>query len=254
MPITAAQIEKQLHTRVFGRPLYVHEELASTNDTAKALAAAGAPEGTAVVAGRQTAGRGRRGRTFASAQGGVYLSFLLRPNHPLDPGMVTSCAAVAVARAIRRVSGVEVGIKWVNDLLIDGKKVCGILAEGGLNAVGGMEYMIVGIGVNVATVDFPPEVAKIATSLAASGVVVDPAALVAAILEAWEAAYATLASGDFLEEYRRRSVVLGHPVTVWRGSERFPAVAEGIDHQARLLVRTAEGLVTLDSGEVSVRL
>ena len=253
--VTENAIRDKLKNRIFGRDIRVASVLPSTNDTAKALAATGASEGTVVVADRQTAGRGRRGRTFLSPEGGVYMSVVLRPAADVDPGLVTCCAAVAVARAIGRFCDLSVGIKWVNDLLVDGRKVCGILAEGGLDsATGGLSYIVLGIGVNVGRVDFPTELEAVATSLEAQGASIDRAALVAAILEEWESLYATLPAGEFMEEYRRRSVVLGRSLTVMRGDERFTAVADAIDDRGHLVVRTDAGQMTLRSGEVSVRL
>ena len=253
--VTKESISAALRTAVFGKNLQVESVLPSTNLTAKALAAAGAPEGTVVVADRQTAGRGRLGRSFASPAGGVYLSVILHPSPDTDPGLVTACAAVAVARAVRRLCDLPVGIKWVNDLLIRGRKVCGILAEGGLDpATGGLSYIVLGVGVNVQKAAFPADLQPIVTTLEEEGASVDRTALIAAILEEWEKAYATLPAGDFLEDYRLLSVVLGREITVWRGSEHFAATAEAIDGSGHLVVRTAEGTLTLRSGEVSVRL
>lgn len=254
MPLTADAVRAHLHTACFGRSLTVYEEVDSTNTAARLLAAEGAPEGTAVAACRQQAGRGRRGREFHSPEGGIYLSVILRPAVPVSPGLITSCAAVAAARAIRRLTGLDVGIKWVNDLFLNGRKVAGILAEGELSPTGELEYIILGIGINVAAVPLPAAVADIATSLEAEGCRPALGALIAALLEEWETAYATLPSGDFLEDSRRLSVVLGKTVTVLRGEESFPAVAEAIDDQGQLVVRTADGPLTLTSGEVSLRL
>ncbi len=255
MAICAENIKKELTTQAFGQYLLVYEQVASTNDTARAHAMAGAAEGTTVVAARQTAGRGRRGRQFASPDGGLYMSMVLRPAEGITPGAVTSCCAVAVARAIRRVCGVDVGIKWVNDLYINGRKVCGILAEGVLAPAGGFAYMILGIGINLAHTALPPEVAAIATSLEQAGATTtQPETLIAAILQEWETAYATIATGDYLADSRRLSVVLGQPVTVFRGSDTFQAVAEAIDDEGRLVVRRPEGIDTLESGEVTLRL
>lgn len=254
-PITEAAIRAMLHTTTFGSDLRVEPVLSSTNATAKELAAAGAQSGAVVVADRQTAGRGRLGRFFASPMGGVYMSLILRPETDIDPGLVTACAAVVVARALRRLCDLSIGIKWVNDLFIRGRKVCGILAEGGLDpATGKLSYIVLGIGVNVQKATFPEELESIVTTLEDEGAAVDRAALIAAILEEWEAAYATLSTGDFLADYRRLSVVLGRQVTVARGGEIFSATAEVIDDAGHLLVRTADGLLTLRSGEVSVRL
>ncbi|MBQ5840748.1 MAG: biotin--[Clostridia bacterium] len=226
MPLTTTAIEKHLHTARFGRPLFVHEELDSTNLTARRLTAQGAAEGTTVVACRQTAGRGRLGRSFHSPDGGLYLSMILRPAQTADTGLITSCAAVATARAIRRVTDLPVGIKWVNDLYIHGRKVCGILAQGELSPAGELTAVILGIGINVAAAPFPSELTPIATSLEEAGCRPSRAALVAAVLEEWEQAYATLHTGDFLEESRRLSVVLGREITVLRGDASFSAVAQ----------------------------
>lgn len=253
-PITEETIRACLHTHTFGRDIRVEPCLPSTNTTAKELAAAGASEGTVVIARRQTAGRGRLGRSFSSPEGGVYMSLILRPAADTDPGLVTSCGAVAVARAIRRLCDLPVGIKWVNDLLIHGRKVCGILAEGVLDPTGGLTAIVLGLGINVAAATFPDDLKPILTTLENEGATVDPSALIAAVLEEWEQAYATLSTGDFLAESRRLSVVLGRPVEVIRGAERFAAVAEAIDDQGHLVVRTETGLQTLRSGEVSLRL
>lgn len=254
--LDSALLERYLHTRRFGHPLRVVEETDSTNRLAREWAAAGAPEGAAVAADRQTAGRGRRGRAFFSPPGGVYLSVVLRPAADADPGRITSCAAVAVARAIERFAAVSVQIKWVNDLLVHGRKLCGILTEGELDpSTGALRYGVLGIGINVGAAVFPPPLAEIATSLANEGCTVERERLIAAVLEELEDAYARMGDGAFLEESRRRSAVLGRPVTVLRGEERFEAMAEAIDEQGRLIVRMDDGcLQILHSGEVSLRL
>ena len=255
-PLNSVLVENCLQTRRFGRLLRAVGETDSTNRLAREWAAAGAPEGAAVVADRQTAGRGRRGRAFFSPPGGIDLSVVLRPTAGMDPGRITSCAAVAAARAIERFAAFPVQIKWVNDLLVHGRKVCGILTEGELDpATGALRYGVLGIGINVGMAVFPPPLAEIATSLANEGCSVERERLIAAVLEELESAYARMGDGSFLEESRRRSAVLGRPVTVLRGDERFEAVAEAIDEQGHLVVRTADGrLLTLHSGEVSLRL
>ncbi len=254
-PLTEAAIRRHLHTTTFGQALVVEPLLPSTNILARSLAENGAAEGTAVVADEQSAGRGTRSRTFFSPQGGVYLSIILRPR-ATDAGLITSCAAVATARAIERLCPLDVHIKWVNDLYIGGRKLCGILTEAGLNSVtGAIDYVVLGIGVNVAGTRLPPSIADIATSLAGEGYSVDRAALIAAILEEWEHAYATIATRDFLIESRRRSCVLGRMITVSHGSNPFTATAEAITDDGHLVVRTADGdCYTLSSGEVSIQL
>lgn len=255
-PVSVGEIRAHLHTAVFGRQLVAEPLLPSTNTAARRLAQDGAPEGTVVTADAQSAGRGRRGREFFSPAGGVYLSIVLRPGPETDAGLITSCAAVAVARAIESLCPQTVQIKWVNDLLIGGRKVCGILTESELEPqTGALRFAILGIGINVAAAVFPPPLDKLATSLGNEGTAPDRNRLIAALLNEWERAYAAMGSGAFLAESRRRSAVLGRTVTVERGNERFCAYAEAIDDAGRLQVRTPDGkTIVLPSGEVSIRL
>ncbi len=252
--VTEAAIRQHLHTAMFGRDLHVAAVLPSTNLTARELAQGGAPEGAVVVAAAQTAGRGTRSRSFFSPQGGVYMSIILRPQDA-DGCLITSCAAIAVARAIERLCPLSVQVKWVNDLYVGGRKLCGILTEAGFTPDNTLDYVVLGIGVNVAAVDFPPDIAAIAASLGNEGCTVERAALIAAILEEWEIAYADIGSGAFLAESRARSCVLGRRVTVTRGSEQFTATARDINDRGHLLVETDDGdTVALLSGEVSIRI
>ena len=143
-------------------------EIDSTNRYLKELAATGAPEGTVVIANKQSAGRGRLGRSFFSPEEkGIYMSILLRPEIELERAvLITSMAAVAVARAVERVSTIPAQIKWVNDIFINRKKVCGILTEAGINTEkGSLDYAVLGIGVNVGSMEFPAELKEIATSV-----------------------------------------------------------------------------------------
>ena len=251
--LTKETVLSRLHTARFGRDLQVVDTTVSTNTDLRQLAAEGAPEGTTLVAVTQTGGRGRRGRTFFSPEGGIYLSTLLRPA-TADIGQITSAAAVAAARAIERLCPLEVGIKWVNDLYIDGRKVCGILAEGEFEPHGTPAYVLLGFGINVAPCKMPDELKDIATSLGNLCPPPSRAALVAALLEEWERAYSALSAEDIVAESRRRSVVLGRQVTVMRGAEQFLATAVDITAAGHLLVRTAAGETELASGEVSLRL
>ncbi len=252
--LTEAAIRRHLHTAVFGKTLVVESLLPSTNAVARAMARDGAAEGTTVVAAAQSAGRGTRGRAFFSPQGGVYMSLILRPRAD-DAGFLTSCAAVAVARAIERLCPLTVEIKWVNDLYIGGRKLCGILTEAGFAPNGRtLDHVVLGIGVNVAAADFPPDIATIATSLGNEGTTVDRAALIAAILDEWEAAYAAIGTRAFLDESRRRSCVLGKTVTVSHDGAVYTARAAGITDEGHLVVETPAGdRVTLKSGEVSIK-
>lgn len=218
----------------------------STNEYLKSLAKNGAPAGTAVLAETQTAGRGRLGRPFFSPPGsGLYLSALLRPA-TLDPGRITTLAAVVTAEAIEEICGLEVAIKWVNDLFFEGKKLCGILTEGAGNG-----FAILGIGINVSNRAFPPELAPIATSLErACGKVADRNRLAASILAKLK--NADPCSAAHMAEYRRRSLVLGREVGLPNG-ERVRAV--GIDDDGALCVVGADGTPRrIATGEVSIKL
>ena len=205
----------------------------------------GAPHGTLICAREQASGRGRFGRAFYSpAESGVYMSLILRPQLPAERSvLLTSMTAVAVARAIERLADVEVKIKWVNDLFIGDRKVCGILCEAGMDFESGqLEYAVVGIGVNTARAAFPAELAAVATSVGnACGSDVSNNRLIAEICNEMEALYPELASGEFMAESRARSNVVGRRVMVARGEERFTATALDIDEQGGLVVRTEAG-------------
>lgn len=233
--------------------------LSSTNAFVKDLAASGAPTGTVVLAERQTAGRGRLGRSFYSPMGsGIYLTVLLRPRFaPRDASSVTTFAAVAVARAMERVCDVRAEIKWVNDVWINGRKVCGILAEATLASSGAaIDSIALGIGINVTESAFPEELLRIATSLEReSGVRVDRNHLTALLLEELSPLLDGNAPSAHMDEYRRRSFVLGREITVVSGDRSFPATASRIEEDGNLIVLCADGREErIVAGEVSLRL
>lgn len=221
-------------------------ETDSTNRVAKELARQGADHGTVVSALRQTAGRGRLGRSFFSPEGGIYLSVILRPRLPLaDRTLLTPMAAVAVCRAVEELCGVSPRIKWVNDLYLGNKKLCGILCEGTGDAV------IVGIGLNYAMPPdgFPPDIPATALYPAGGGPV-SKQGLTEAIAKAVLAAEPR----ECMSEYRRRNLVPGKTVTVHPvGGEPYSARALDIDDRGRLVVECDRGTMALDSGEVSIR-
>ena len=216
------------------------ETLPSTNDACRRLLSAGAGE-CLVLAERQTGGRGRRGRAFFSPPGGLYMSVAF-PAAPDELGL-TCRAAVVTAEAIEAVTGRVCGIKWVNDLLYQGKKVCGILAE----TAG--ERVIVGIGVNLAPAPLPPELEGTVGFLDCGDVRERLAAEIARGLLRRDA-------GDraFLTAYRRRSVVLGREITCYLGERVFRARALEIDDTGALVVEGPDGRETLRWGEVSIRI
>ena len=249
--------------RIVGRRIDCFASIDSTNDYLKRIAADGAPDGTVAVAAEQTAGRGRRGRSFQSAADqGVYLSALLRPQ--LGAGALlplTGLCAAAMCSAVERVCAVRPKIKWTNDLVLNGKKLCGILTEMSLEAeTGRLQYLVVGIGVNVLheAVDFSPEVAEIATSLQMQlGHPVSRPALAAAMIEGLDRLYTALKTGNlsaYLAAYRRDCVNLGKTVQLLGTQGRETVTAVGIDDEFGLVVRAADGTEkTVRSGEVSVR-
>ncbi len=244
------RIVSQLNSNRFA--VMVMEQTDSTNTALREMAQYGATEGVTLIADTQSGGRGRRGRTFASPQGGLYLSTLLRPQGDADPGVITCRAAVAAARAIESLCDLNVEIKWVNDLFVAGRKVAGILAEGVLSPEGTLTAVVLGIGINVAGT-LPPELRDIATTLADQGVSLTREDLAAAFLNGL--AHTLCADAEeMMEESRRRSLVLGRTVTVVRGNDTFTATARAITDRGHLVVDTAAGEITLTSGEVSLRL
>ena len=252
---TVQEIQSYI-TGSYGREMALYETIDSTNNAAKLLAKNGALHGSVVVATRQTNGKGRLGRQFDSPAGaGIYITFILRPTCPIRDAalLLTPAAAVAVSRAIAAVSGVQVKIKWVNDLYFAGKKLCGILTESAVRPDGTLDYAVVGIGVNCKAVERPPELQHKITSIEQAGGTVSAARLIAEICNQMEEVCEQLESRAFLEEYRARSCVLGRKVTVVQGAASFEAQAVAITDDAALVVRTKQGEQTLCSGEISLR-
>ena len=235
------------------------ERVDSTNNACKRLAAEGAPDGTAVLTGMLTAGRGRRGRTFGSPPGGLYLSLILRPHAQPEALMhLTAMVAVAAARAIERVSGVYPGIKWTNDLVLGKKKLCGILTEIGIEAESReVDFAVVGIGSNCAHAELPPEVAAMSADLeTATGKKPDRSRLAAELVRSlYEMEQALFTQKDaWLAEFSAHCVTIGQDVKLVRGDEVQFAHADGIDGEAALLVTNPDGTAgVIASGEVSVR-
>lgn len=232
----------------------------STNALLRERANAGAPEGSVILAGTQTRGRGRLGRQFYSpADSGLYLSLLLRPAgwSPAQAVRVTTMAAVAACQAIEAVSGREAAIKWVNDIFMDGRKVSGILTEGSFNLeIGSLDYIVLGIGINL----YPPDAGFPADISATAGAVFpQPCSdgknrVAAEFLNRFLEIYRSGDLAGYTAEYRRRSFILGKAVDVLSPEGKRPAVALDVDGDCRLLVRYEDGTVEqLSSAEVSVR-
>lgn len=250
-----------------GQQVHYFSEIGSTNDEAARLAAAGAPEGTVVLAAAQTAGRGRRGRSWHSPPGaGIYVSVVLRaaagPTGRGDGSLITLMAGGAAAEAVERAAGVVPALKWPNDLVVERstasgverRKLAGILAEGA--AVGGaFTSVVLGIGINVRPTAYPAELAGIATSLETErGGDVDEGEVVAELLAALARGRHELRGGEtarVLDRWRRYGrPLLGRRVTFTNGDEALEGIAEDVDEAGALVVSTARGSMRVVAGEV----
>ena len=243
------------------REITVLARTSSTNAVARELAAAGAAEGSAVIAGEQDAGRGRMGRGFFSPPGtGIYLSLLLRPAgfSAQRTVKITTIAAVAMCEAIEAVSPEHAGIKWVNDIFVRGKKVCGILTEASFGLEdGAAEYAVLGAGVNVYVPEggFPPELSEVAGAVLERRRDDIKNRLAAEFINRFDEYYFRQDGKAYSEKYRQRSLVTGRRVKVITPAGSEEALALGIDEECRLLVKYDDGSTrALSSGEISVRL
>ena len=262
MELPEANIAPALAGCLVGRQLLFLDQVDSTNTEAKRQAARGAAEGLVILSDRQSAGRGRAGRSFHSPAGsGLYLSALLRPPLPLDAvAHFTAWTAVAVCDGIEAACGVRPRIKWTNDLVLNGKKLCGILTELGVDrTTGTLDYLVVGVGINVSQQpgDFPEDIRTIATSLSRElGRPVDRAGLAAEVIRALDRMYARFPADKsaYLEQYRRDCLTVGNPVRLVTPVSSRDAFATGIDSDFRLLVELPDGRTeAVSTGEVSVR-
>jgi BirA family biotin operon repressor/biotin-[acetyl-CoA-carboxylase] ligase len=246
-----------------GNPLHYFTETSSTNDVAAALAERGAPEGTTVVAASQTAGRGRLGRTWYSPpNAGIYASIVLRSAKAAP--YLTLAGGVAVATGVRAATGLPVEIKWPNDVVTRGtsgpgrrRKLAGILAEASTSAEG-VQYVVLGIGINLMTIAYPPEIADRASSLEAElGRAVDGGAVLAEILAALAAELPALAAGDvgdLLGRWRALAPLASGGIVECEGpSGRVTGIAAGIADDGALLVKSVDGIERVVAGEVTWR-
>ncbi|MEW6386497.1 MAG: biotin--[acetyl-CoA-carboxylase] ligase [Thermodesulfobacteriota bacterium] len=238
-------------------PIHYFATLPSTNDLAKELGAGGAPEGTLVLAEGQTQGRGRLGRTWDSPPySGLYVSVLLRPPiPPLEMPQITLTAAVAVVRALRRAAALEAGIKWPNDILLQGKKAGGILTEMETET-DRVRYLVLGLGLNVNNPSLPEELKASATSLAQeAGRTFSRRLILQAWLEEFESCYQGFLAGEFpeiLAEWRKSSVTLGQMVRIKHSPKEIQGLALEVGPDGALLVQTAGGeIVRVTSGEIA---
>ena len=231
----------------------------STNNVAKTLAENGCEEGELVIAERQTAGKGRLGRSFLSQKGGIYLSLVLKPTiPPQDTLFITTAAAVAVCRAIESVSGKKCDIKWVNDVYISGKKVCGILTEGAFNADGSLKYAILGVGINLFCPKHNfPENLPLADSVfhKKDGKIFKnriKKQVIAEFVNVFMSFYKDLQQKDFMAEYQMRSLLTGKEITYEKDGEKFAATVIGIDNDAHLVIERDGKREFLSQGEIQI--
>ncbi len=236
----------------------VFDQVSSTNTFLKEKAA-DLPDWHVAVAGSQSEGRGRTGRSFFSPKGsGVYLSVLLRPDVPItNSGHLTAAAAVAACQAIETCTDAHPEIKWVNDVFVNGKKVCGILTEASVNFETGLpDWIVTGIGFNVYQPEngFPSEIAEIAGAITECRQKHLRARLAAAFIDNFYDICSSLPVEDLYKEYKRRCFIIGKAIYILRGMERIPAIALDIDRDFGLKVRCEDGkMEVLSAGEVSIR-
>lgn len=244
--------------------LYVYDSVGSTNTVLKDLAANGSKSGTVVIADHQASGKGRRGRSFESPSGvGIYLSYLLKPQSGLNRiSDLTSWTAVAVSDAIRNAYGLETSIKWVNDLLMNKKKICGILTEVTVEGESGfIDTCIIGIGINVNESSFPDELKDIATSISIEngGKIFERAKLAAEIIKSMDRLKDNWPDDSYyLERYRELNITTGSKITAFPitkdNSQGKSGTALEINEDFSLKVQFDDGSIEdLKSGEVSVR-
>ena len=252
--LVTATVRQGLFTRIVGRRLLYYPDLSSTMDEAGKLGEGDAEEGAVVVAETQTAGRGRQGRNWVSQPGNLLVSVLFRPTLEALP-FISIIGGVAAARAVRKVTGLEPQIKWPNDLLIQGRKVAGILAESAI-AGDSVWYAVLGVGMNVSlNTDQTEEIASFATSVnAAAGKVVPREDLLRQFLMDLDALYLALGQDQSpIEEWQGLLSTTGQRLEATWGNESFIGVAEGTDPMGNVLLRQDDGsLLTLTAGDVTL--
>ncbi len=248
-----------MKTTHLGRPLLHYPTLPSTNTTAWEFARRGWPEGVTVWADEQSAGRGRRGRSWFSPRGaGVWLSVLLRPSFPAEQApRIAIAAGLSVVRTVRRTAGLTCDLKWPNDILWDGRKLAGILAEGG-TAEDRLPFVVLGVGVNVSVAEdqWPPPLRAVAVSLAAAGRPVDRSEFVGALMEELDTDYSRLLAGDWesiRREWQAASRMMGEVVTASTGGGAVRGRAIELGNLGELLLALEDGSVqSMVAGEVTV--
>ena len=255
-----SHIQQHLADHPWCDRVHWYDEIGSTNDLARQMAYEGCPSGTCILAGKQTDGHGRMGRSFSSPAGmGVYLSCILRPNCKPEQLMHLTCAAaVAAADAVKDAAGIDCGIKWTNDLVVGTKKLGGILTALQIDPNTGLvSAAILGIGINClqSKGDFPPELRDMATSLAMHTKRCDPAALAAALIRRLQQMDGQLYERkQIMASYKARCVTLGKEVSWMAGDTLHHGTALDLDENGGLVLQLSDGTQKIAAfGEVSIR-
>lgn len=256
-------IEKEIHNGRIGRPVIYHEVTGSTNSDVKLLAENGSAHGTLVVSSRQESGRGRLGRKWVTrGEDAIAMSLLLRPSFDKSQASkLTLLAGLSTTQAVSELTGAgdRVKIKWPNDVVIDGKKICGILTELCLTPGSDAYYVIIGIGINVMTADFPEEIQSVAGSiLTQTGISVPRERLIGEVIDRFQELYEIYEKRTSLEEhielYHQYLAGLNQGVRVLDPKGEYEGICLGINKEGELMVRRADGsIANVYAGEVSVR-
>lgn len=258
--ISASLIGSMLNTSYIGREIEILQSVDSTNTYAKEIAKQQTvKQGYTIISETQTEGKGRMGRSFESpANTGIYMSIILRPTFNIElTQLLTSCVATAVANAVDRLYGTDTKIKWVNDLFLNGKKYCGILTEASISfELGQLEYAIIGIGINAKSLkgSLSPKIQDIATSIEDEcKMTITRNVLIAEILNNLEKYVENIENRTFMNEYRKRSFIIGKTVVITSNGKTKQALAINIDDNAGLVVQFSDGTTEiLNSGEARI--
>ncbi len=250
------EVSRGLNSKYIGHNIHFYEEVKSTNDTAREFAENDAQEGTVVIASHQTAGRSRKRTDWASPEGGIYMTMILRPDVTLlEASKLTIVTGVAIAKTLHDRFDIDVGIKWPNDLLIDNKKICGILTEA-VTSKDVLDAVLVGVGVDVNTKeeDMPDKIQDVATSVKKeTNIIYNRAAIMREFFIIFEELYEEFKNDNFkhiISEWRRLSSTTGNRVKVYKDGKALVADAVGITNNGALIIETDDGkLKKITSGE-----
>lgn len=236
--------------------IYIYDKVDSTNNEAKRMVANGYRNFALVIANEQTHGRGRLGREFFSPKNtGIYMSFIFHPNTDISNAVsVTTATSVAVVRAIEKLTDIKPQIKWVNDVYMNNKKICGILTEAVTDFESGItQSVIVGIGINITTESFPEAIADTATSISFNGLMRNR--LIAAVADEMSEICKNIGNYSYINDYKSHSMIIGKRINYYKNNEKFSGIAVDIDNEGGLIVSNDNNQIEiLQSGEITVRL